>query len=255
MKSQRFRIFLGVVLPVLFAWGARAEQQAGNATQGPTIQLPQAGAVAPPPPPAAYSAVGSYMVLASHLNELGWNEAQISAFIEGVRASFQGRPFPINDDARKITDGISQQVAAIEAREKEQEFAKPGRLNEYMREISKRLKLEQSDSGLCYGIEPGASGVRPGPGDSVVIACAAFAADGATPIQSLTTQKALVKVSGMLPGFVEGIQMMNVGSNAIFVLPPALSFGSGKWPPGVDRGTPLIFKISLVDVVSGNSPH
>jgi hypothetical protein len=95
------------------------------------------------------------MALANHLNEMGWTEAQVSAFIDGIRAAFQGKPYPPNDAARQITERIHQQIAEIESREREQEFAKPGRLEGYLKEICKRLKLTQSDSGLCYGIVRG----------------------------------------------------------------------------------------------------
>jgi FKBP-type peptidyl-prolyl cis-trans isomerase len=133
------------------------------------------------------------------------------------------------------------------------EFAKPGRLTEYIKNICKRLNLQEADSGLCYAIRPGSTGARPGPDDTVVVSCAAFAADGSTPIPQLTAEKARTKVSEMLPGFVEGIQMMSVGGQAIFVLPPALSFGAGTWPAGVDHGTPLLFRITLNEVISAGT--
>ncbi len=227
----------------------------------------QAGITAPPPlseaPPAAgtevpltaYSAVGSDMALANHLDQMGWSDAQISAFILGIRAALRGNPFPIDDAAKQVSERISQQVAEIESRQREQEFAKPGRLKQYMKDICKRLNLVESDSGLCYGVQTGSTGVRAGPDDTVVVSCAAFAADAATPIPQLTNPKARVKVSEMLPGFVEGIQMMTAGGQAIFVLPPSLSFGAGKWPPGVDRGTPILFRIGLIEVISGDSPR
>jgi FKBP-type peptidyl-prolyl cis-trans isomerase len=44
--------------------------------------------------------------------------------------------------------------------------------------------------------------------------------------------------------------MMTVGSRAVFVLPPALTFGHGKWPDGVQEGSPLIFELTLMDVIS-----
>ena len=44
--------------------------------------------------------------------------------------------------------------------------------------------------------------------------------------------------------------MMTVESHAVFVLPPALSFGQGPWPDGVERGTPLVFQITLHEVKS-----
>jgi FKBP-type peptidyl-prolyl cis-trans isomerase len=62
-------------------------------------------------------------------------------------------------------------------------------------------------------------------------------------------------MEGMLPGLMEGLQMMTVGATAVFVLPPSLSFGEGAWPEGVERGSPLVYYMSLGDVtVPGQMP-
>jgi hypothetical protein len=47
--------------------------------------------------------------------------------------------------------------------------------------------------------------------------------------------------------------MMTRDSRAVFVLPPALSFGDGDWPPGVERGSPIVYQVTLHDVI-GESP-
>jgi FKBP-type peptidyl-prolyl cis-trans isomerase len=47
---------------------------------------------------------------------------------------------------------------------------------------------------------------------------------------------------------MEGLQMMSVESQARFILPPALSFGTHEWPEGVDQGTPLLFFVTLHEV-------
>jgi FKBP-type peptidyl-prolyl cis-trans isomerase len=229
------------ILPILCAaipLGLAAQQAPGIAPPSPAQEAPL----------DAFSAVGSDMALANRLDQMGWNEAQITAFLDGIRAALHGTPVPLSEAAKQVSVEITQRIAEIDARAKEQEFAKPGRMKEYLKEICKRLKLDQSDSGLCYLVSPGDSGVRPGPDDTVVVSCAAYSSDLATPLPQLTNQKASIKVSEMLPGFVEGIQMMTVGSNAVFVLPPSLSFGAGKWPPGVARGTPLVFRITLNEV-------
>jgi FKBP-type peptidyl-prolyl cis-trans isomerase len=254
MKQSHLRIAAGALLPLLLAVGDLAAQPAAPGSDSTATESHPSTPEATPPV-EAFSSVGSDMAMANHLGEMGWNEAQIAAFIEGIRAAFHGRPYPPSAAARQISERITQQIAAIEAHEREVEFAKPGRLKEYIKDICKRLNLEQADSGLCYTIRPGTTEARPGPDDTVVVSCAAFAADGSTPIPQLTAEKARTKVSEMLPGFVEGIQMMSVGGQAIFVLPPALSFGAGTWPPGVDHGTPLLFRITLNEIVSADKPR
>jgi FKBP-type peptidyl-prolyl cis-trans isomerase FkpA len=256
MSNRNNGSILGCLLAlVLVVNDAAAQQEAQDAASPASAQSTRSSAAIAADPLDGFAAIGSDMAMANHLNEMRWSDAQISAFIDGIRAAFRGKPVPPNDAARQIGEKIAQQIAETEARQRELEFAKPGRLKEYLKELCKRLNLDQSDSGLCYGIQAGMNGTRPGPDDTVVVSCAAFAADGATPIPVLTNQKARIKVSDMLPGFVEGVQMMSTGGQAVFVLPPALSFGSGKWPPGVDRGTPLLFRITLIEVISASRAH
>ena len=45
-------------------------------------------------PIATYGAIGSSLARSGHLVELGWNGAQASAFLEGMRAAFLGQALP-----------------------------------------------------------------------------------------------------------------------------------------------------------------
>ena len=47
--------------------------------------------------------------------------------------------------------------------------------------------------------------------------------------------------------------MMTIESQAIFVLPPALTFGDHEWPEGVERGTPLVFFFTLHEVTGAGA--
>jgi FKBP-type peptidyl-prolyl cis-trans isomerase FkpA len=201
------------------------------------------------------AAIGSQVATENHLRDMGWTTAEVDAFISGIHAAIQGNPIPFNGAARQVKTAMTKRLAEIDSRERQAAFADPANLKKYLKNICKRYSLEQSDSGLCYKINPGPSGSRPGPDDSVLFSCTAYASDGTTPIISLTNENARDRISNMLPGFAEGIQMMTVGGEGIFVLPPALSFGSGAWPQGVDAGTPLIFVIKLKQIVVAESAH
>jgi FKBP-type peptidyl-prolyl cis-trans isomerase len=227
------------------------------AGQNAAAQPAAASATPAPPAPAfplsAFAAIGSSFAEGNHLPELGWSDAQIEAFIDGVRASFHGKGYAFDDDARRVSAEMGRRVQEIASRDMQQELAQPEQLKQYLKEVCKRLNLEQTDSGLCFGIQSAGKGNRPGPDDTVLISCVATAADGSTKLPQLSYEKKRVKVSSLLPGISEGIQMMTNTSQAIFVLPPALSFGTGEWPEGVAVGTPLIFQITLHEVVSAGS--
>ena len=122
-----------------------------------------------------------------------------------------------------------------------------------MKEMRKRFFLQQTDDGLGYRIEAGRGGPRPRPGDTVVITCIAAAADGKTNLPQLSSKRIRVRMADLLPGFVEGLQMMTVDAKAVLVMPPNLSFGAGEWPDGVERGTSLVFWVTLHEIVGAGN--
>jgi FKBP-type peptidyl-prolyl cis-trans isomerase len=202
-----------------------------------------------------FAAVGSQLAAENHLKDMGWTTAEVDAFISGIHAAIQGSPIPFNGAARQVKAEMSKRIAEIDSSERQAVFADPANLRKYLKNACKHFNLDQSDSGLCYRIVPGPSGSRPGPDDTVVFSCTAYASDGATTIPALTNENTRGKVSGMMPGFAEGIQMMTVDGEAFFVLPPSLTFGSGTWPQGVEAGTPLIFVIKLKQIVAAEPAH
>jgi FKBP-type peptidyl-prolyl cis-trans isomerase len=116
--------------------------------------------------------------------------------------------------------------------------------------MEKRLGLQTSGSGLRYNVQPGKNGVRPRPGDTIVVTVHATGADGTTKLPQLSAERISVKMDGMMPGLAEGLQMMTVGAEAVFVIPPSLSFGDKTWPEGVERGSPLVYWVTLHDVTA-----
>jgi len=127
--------------------------------------------------------------------------------------------------------------------------AQPARITQYLNGAGRRLGLQLAASGLAYSVQPGRPGTRPGPQDKVVVTAVALAADGTTQLPQLSFERAQMDLAATLPGFTEGLQMMTLDSRATLVLPPALSFGEGPWPEGVERGSPLIFQLTLHEVL------
>ncbi|MES1167595.1 MAG: FKBP-type peptidyl-prolyl cis-trans isomerase, partial [Oleiharenicola lentus] len=143
-----------------------------------------------------------------------------------------------------------QALAAAEDRVRLERFTGPGEIEGYMKEMTKRFKLQRSDSGLAYGIMARGATLRPGPDDTVVISCNAVAADTKTELPSLSLQQQRRKVADLLPGLAEGIQMMSKDASALLILPPDLSYGEGEWPAGIPRGAPLIFTVVVHDIIA-----
>jgi FKBP-type peptidyl-prolyl cis-trans isomerase len=202
-------------------------------------------------PLSSCGAIGSFLAVTGHFAELGWSEPQVGAFLDGMGAALRGKPFALDDQARQLLSDIGRQIsdiAEIRKLEAPRSLDPAGKLEWYMRKVRNRLGLQQSESGLAYRVERGRGGVRPRPGDTIVFTCTAIAADGSTRLPQLSGEKVRAKLDGLLPGLMEGLQMMTVDGSAVFVLPPGLSFGENPWPDGVQRGSPIIFTVTLVDV-------
>jgi FKBP-type peptidyl-prolyl cis-trans isomerase len=207
-----------------------------------------------PAPLDAYTAIGASMVRDNRLGSLGWSDAQVAAFIRGVEAEFHGRGVPLDPAAQDLLNQIGRRMQEQEAAEQRERygteaFARPGYLAAYLKEMRKKFKLEASDSGLSYQFVSAGFGARPGPDDTVVISYKVTKADARTDVPELQVNGIKARVSDLLPGLAEVLQMMTVDALAMAILPPDLSYGSGKWPPGTDPGTPLLYTVKLHEIV------
>jgi FKBP-type peptidyl-prolyl cis-trans isomerase FkpA len=251
MKSRSFLPITLLVLSILMLLPYRGKAadaapassgSVGTTSSSPTETLPLGG----------FAAIGSSFAQSSRLPELGWDETQIDAFIDGVRAALRGKAYPFDERASRVSAEMGRRVRELEERNQQrltEKFARPGAMEQYMKETVKRHRMQQTDSGLGYRIEAGRGGLRPRPDDSVIFTCIATAADGTTNLPQLSSERVRAKMTDLVPGLLEGMQMMTVDGKATFVLPPALSFADGDWPPRVDRA-PLIFQITLQEIIA-----
>jgi FKBP-type peptidyl-prolyl cis-trans isomerase FklB len=115
----------------------------------------------------------------------------------------------------------------------------------YMKENAGKAGVQTTASGLQYEIlEPG-SGKRPGPQDQVTVHYRGTLIDGKEFDSSHKRgEPASFRLDGVIKGWSEGLQLMQEGGKARFVIPPTLAYG--------DRGPlghrTLIFDVELLSV-------
>jgi len=197
---------------------------------------------------SAYAALGSRLAATTRLTALGWSEAQIAAFLDGENAAFHGHPDPATDEARALHDQIETTLSAFERQHRRELLETDLGREQFIAAARKSHNLRESDSGLCFRIDKGGSGVRARPQDTVVVSFQCMTADDMQPVPHMGGDHLRVKVSDLLPGLAEGIQMMSTDGQATFLVPPELAFPSAQWPAGVPR-IPLVFTVALHDVV------
>lgn len=107
-----------------------------------------------------------------------------------------------------------------------------------------RLCAARAASGLGYTMLRPATGAKPGTADFVLVNYVGYlAASGAVFDQGM---QAAFPVSGVIPGFSEGLQMLAKTGIARFCIPAALGYGAQASGP-IPANSDLVFQVELVD--------
>lgn len=101
-------------------------------------------------------------------------------------------------------------------------------------------------SGLRYQVLKAGQGPRPTAADVALILYEGRLADGTVFDSTELKGPAAMPVAGSIPGFSEGVQLMNKGAKYRFFIPPELGYGpqgNGPIPPNAT----LQFDVTLID--------
>jgi peptidylprolyl isomerase len=114
--------------------------------------------------------------------------------------------------------------------------------------------LETTASGLQYAIVEEGSGESPEPGDVVSVHYTGTLTDGTTFDSSYQRGEPIkfpVGIGQVIPGWDEGISLLDEGDKARFVIPPELAYGEQGAGGVIPPNATLIFDVELVSVEPG----
>jgi FKBP-type peptidyl-prolyl cis-trans isomerase len=104
---------------------------------------------------------------------------------------------------------------------------------------------QKTASGLGWATLKKGSGVKPGQKDTVVVAYKGTLKDGKVFDQN---EDASFPVAGVVPGFGEGLQLMEKGGQYRLCIPAALGYGAESPGPDIPANSDLTFEVTLKDV-------
>ena len=119
----------------------------------------------------------------------------------------------------------------------------------FLDDNAKMAGVQETESGLQYKVlEEGAGEISPVEADQVEVHYSGKLLDGTEFDSSYVRgQTTTFPLSGVIPGWTEGLQLMKEGDKFRFFIPPELAYGQrGKGPIGPNEL--LIFDVELVDV-------
>jgi len=122
--------------------------------------------------------------------------------------------------------------------------------------LDENLKVDgviEHKSGIQYKILTEGSGPNPKSNESVQIHYTGTLIDGKKFDSSYDRgEPAVFPVDRVVPGFSQGLQLMNVGSKYQLFIPGHLGYGSGEGPGG--PMSVMIFEVEMLDIIESPSP-
>ncbi len=174
------------------------------------------------------------------------------AFMAGFRDGLGGQQAALSD--AEIQEAFQAMSALMEEEEMARRSAE-GEKNEsagkaFQDENRKKEGVVVTESGLQYEVLRMGDGPKPGPQDQVSIHYRGTLVDGTQFDSSYDRgQPAVFNVSGVIPGFAEGLQLMPVGSRFRFVIPPQLGYGPQGAGGVIGPNATLVFEVELLEIV------
>lgn len=173
----------------------------------------------------------------------GVAKLNIDDFADALRAVYDDTEKKMSyDEAKQVVTEFFTNLEA-EARANNERLGK-----EFLENNKKQEGVKVTASGLQYQIVKEGTGIKPGPNDVVTVHYTGRLIDGTVFDSSVERgEPATFAVGQVIPGWVEGLQMMNEGSAWRFFIPSELAYGSHGTGP-IQPNSTLIFDVQLIKV-------
>jgi FKBP-type peptidyl-prolyl cis-trans isomerase len=222
-------------------------------TAGVHAQAAKSAAPAPAAPAAVDKTKASYVVgwdLASSLPPLVREEVDPATVARALQSALSGqKPTMSEAEAKQVRDAF---VANLQAKAKA-EYTQVATKNQtegaaFLAKNKTAPGVKATASGLQYQVISQGTGARPGPNDTVQVNYVGTFVNGETFDDSSKHEgggAASIPLAGVIPGFREGMQLMQVGGHYKFFIPSNIAYGAqpqNGFPPNAT----IIFDVTLV---------
>jgi FKBP-type peptidyl-prolyl cis-trans isomerase len=121
----------------------------------------------------------------------------------------------------------------------------------YLAENARKEGVMVTDSGLQYSVMTQGDGAKPLATDQVTVHYRGTLIDGTEFDSSYSRgEPASFGLNQVIPGWTEGVQLMNVGSKYLFVIPSELGYGERGAGGAIGPHETLIFEVELIEIKS-----
>ncbi len=184
------------------------------------------------------------------LEDFGY-ELDVEALKKGISESGPDAERSLSDDELRaaITElqerAKQRQIAAYEAMSAEN--LKAG--TAFLADNADKEGVKTTESGLQYKIITEGTGAKPSATDTVKVHYRGTLIDGTEFDSSYKhNQPATFPLNGVIPGWTEGLQLLNKGAKAEFYIPAELAYGENGMGDAIEPNSALVFEVELLDI-------
>ncbi len=174
--------------------------------------------------------------------------------VSGFTESLAGNSQLSEEEIRTILMSLDQEVTA--KKKAADALASEANVNAGIQFLADNAKVEGvvvTDSGLQYQVLTAAEGAMPVATDTVKVHYKGTLTDGTTFDSSYDRGEPIeFPLNGVIKGWTEGVQLMNVGSKYKFVIPSELAYGPTGTGP-IPGNSTLVFVVELLDIVTASA--
>jgi FKBP-type peptidyl-prolyl cis-trans isomerase FkpA/FKBP-type peptidyl-prolyl cis-trans isomerase FklB len=188
------------------------------------------------------------LLISQNLAPLDFNEAELATIEAGLTDGAMGNEpkVDLQTFGPKVQGMLETRAAQATTREKQAGA-------EYCTKAAAEPGAVTTESGVVYfELQPG-TGAAPGPADTVKIHYHGTLRDGKVFDSSLEREPATFALNAVIKCFSEGVQKMKVGGKSKIVCPSDTAYGDRGRPPMIPGGAPLVFEITLLEVVGSGA--
>lgn len=191
----------------------------------------------------------SYSIGVDIGNNLGHSDLNINpAFLaQGIQDAFTGKPVLTDEEMKATLDEFRTEMQAkMQAKQKLVAEKNKADADKFLEENKKKEGVITTASGLQYKVIKEGTGPKPKASETVSVNYKGTLLNGQTFDES--KEPVTFPVEGVIPGWVEALQLMPVGSKWQLVIPANLAYGENGMPPTIAPNQVLLFEVELLSV-------
>lgn len=176
----------------------------------------------------------------------------VDLLTRGVRDTMKGNdPLISPADAQQFMAAYMSTLRAKQEAKMKVDAAKGDAVGKkFLAENAKAKGVITTKSGLQYQVIKPGKGPKPAKTDKVKVHYTGTLLNGKVFDSSVQRKApATFGVTQVIPGWVEGLQLMPVGSKYKFFIPSDLAYGPSGRPPTIPPSSMLIFEVELLEIV------